>query len=579
VREARAAGIAASLVAGVVYVVTACPYVLGGDVGELAAIGLRGGTAHPPGYPAYMLWLRLWSWLPATSPAHRAALATAALGALAVWMLHRACRAWGASAASATIVSLVFAFGPLAWDLATHAEVFSLNVVIACAIVTLAAPATDLTDDRRVLLLGFAAGLGLANHHSIVLLAPLGLWAAVCSARRSAKPLRAVLLGVGGLAIGLLPYAHLAWRARTAGPQDLVWGDPTTLSGLVRIFLRSDYGTTHLAISTAAREPLGQERLLAGSVLAGLLGLPIVALGGAALAWKKRTRVVPLAMLAASALLAGPVFVAIFNLAPRGLSAHIVERFHLLPTALVAVLTAIGLDPVLARIRHPQRDRIAYAIAAILGLVRGAVTRPELAERQRGTTERWLDNVLATLPPNAVVVGDGDDAVSGFLYEQVALGKRPDVVHIAPRLLFAKWYTHHVALALGDPGFLNGGPVGELSEPAMLRELLALGRPVYVLDTSNLGTMPTYPVGPVIRVVADAKDILDPYALEKENLGVFGKLALDAEPPLAGTWAGLRWPDYARPWRSLAASFERLGDKRRADICRKRALRFDLRVE
>jgi hypothetical protein len=49
-----------------------------------------------------VLWLRAWSWLPGTTAAHSAAIATAVLGALTVGVLHAACRAWGARPLAAT---------------------------------------------------------------------------------------------------------------------------------------------------------------------------------------------------------------------------------------------------------------------------------------------------------------------------------------------------------------------------------------------------------------------------------------------------------------------------------------------
>jgi len=84
------------LCALVVYVALAPPHVVAADNAEFATLGALGGAAHPSGYPLYVLWLRAWSWLPGTSPAHTAAIATAILGALSIAVLHAACRAWGA---------------------------------------------------------------------------------------------------------------------------------------------------------------------------------------------------------------------------------------------------------------------------------------------------------------------------------------------------------------------------------------------------------------------------------------------------------------------------------------------------
>ena len=49
----------------VLYVLIAPPWIVEGDNAELAGLGALGGAAHPSGYPLYVLWLRVWSWLPA----------------------------------------------------------------------------------------------------------------------------------------------------------------------------------------------------------------------------------------------------------------------------------------------------------------------------------------------------------------------------------------------------------------------------------------------------------------------------------------------------------------------------------
>ena len=95
------------LAALIAYVALASPHVVAADNAELATLGALGGAAHPSGYPAYVLWLRAWSWLPGASPAHTAALATAILGALTVWVLHAACRAWGARPIAATFSAAI----------------------------------------------------------------------------------------------------------------------------------------------------------------------------------------------------------------------------------------------------------------------------------------------------------------------------------------------------------------------------------------------------------------------------------------------------------------------------------------
>src|SRR5262249_51184455 len=123
----------------VIYCLTACSNLQGGDNGEFATLYWTGGVAHPSGYPLYVLWLRLWSWLP-VPPVHGAALATAVLGAVAGALLFAACLAWECNVAAALAVTGCLAFSQLMWTAATAAEVFALHALLAAALLWLCSP-------------------------------------------------------------------------------------------------------------------------------------------------------------------------------------------------------------------------------------------------------------------------------------------------------------------------------------------------------------------------------------------------------------------------------------------------------
>jgi hypothetical protein len=122
------------------YVATASRYVLGGDTGEFVTVAFDGGVAHPPGYPLYILWLRLFSWIPASSPAHAASIATALAATLSLVVLSRSVVAWGGSEAGAALAVALYGGSGLAMSLATCPEVFAPNVALVFAIVLVAAP-------------------------------------------------------------------------------------------------------------------------------------------------------------------------------------------------------------------------------------------------------------------------------------------------------------------------------------------------------------------------------------------------------------------------------------------------------
>lgn len=558
------------LVGGVAFALTATRTVQGGDAAELAAVGASGGVPHPPGYPLFVLWCRGWQWLPAASPGHRVALATAILGAVAIYLVDRSARAWGARALGAGIASILFAVAPLTWRLSTEPEVFILNAVLALALLVVAAPEPWEREERRAIALALLAGLGISNHHTIVLLAPIGLFAWATAVRRTPRRALAIAGSAGALALGLLPYAYLYAAAKSS----CAWGDTSSLSGLLHHFLRRDYGTTQLASSKAEAEPLRQIAWLGWSFVES--GIALVVLPALVL-WRKRARAAHYALLA-SLLLAGPIFVSRFNLPPRGLMATVVVRFHLLPLALGCVLGAPAIDAVAAQLDQRLVRRLVAAGVFLALLGRAAFSALEVTAQHRPTTERYLRNALGSVPDNSIVIASGDDVVGGFEYMQCALGTRRDVVVVSPELMLSAAYGRRIEAKLGVPIAHGEKMPGEdqvtLDGTRLLKELIATGRPVFLTAwfiPSLRRSFPSYPIGPLIRVPADPREVPSPHALYDENVALFSRLELDETPPFAHTWAGVRYPDYARPWSVLADAFEAEGQQELATRCRARA--------
>jgi hypothetical protein len=568
------------LAATTAYVLTAARYVLGGDNGEFATLSFTGGVAHPPGYPLYVMYLRALSWAPASSPAHNASLSTAVLGVLAVALMQRAAMAWGASAFAAALVSAVYAFAPITWQLATHAEAFALNALIALAILVLAAPRCDIAPTKRLALLGLAAGLGLSNHHSIILLAPVGMFAVVTTLRAATRPIAAAASGALAFLVGLTPYAYLVVQARRADAA-WIWGDPRDLASLLHHVLRVDYGTTELGISSHGRAPLAHLAALGKRLFTDYLGMPLSAVVVFAAWVRARARAHPgsrwsgaTIALFATFLLAGPVFVAWFNLPPREIGALIAERFYLLPATVLCVLAAPGVDRILPTLG--ERPKVAALLVSMTAAVGALLAYPSVREHHRPTVELYVRNALRIAPARSIIAGTGDHRFGGFLYARYALGLRTDVVFVNPRLLLGDWYPVRISRTLGFE--VVRGKDRVLDGAALTTQLLSTGRPLFFTDWFARGLeihAPSYPLGPLVRIVPRVTDIPLPDALLAANEAVEGELEIEPNPPRdPHTWSGDLQKDYARPWSVLADAFRRArreGDGKRAEACERRA--------
>ncbi len=545
--------------AACVYGVTAPRHILGPDNPEFATLFRLGGAAHPSGYPAYVLYLRAMRWLPAASPAHGAALATVLLAVVGLFTAYRAMRALGASVAASTIVLAVHAFSARVWILGTYGEVFAMNAAIAGAIVWIAV-AEQPSGWRRVALLGLLAGLGLSDHHSIVLLAPIGLYGVVRGVREDERVLRTVLVGVAAFASGLVPYTYLLYVGRHPEGH-FVWGETSTWAGLLFHFRRGEYGTVTFAVRSQASDRLGQLVFLTMSTLRGLLFLPVLAL----VSIRKKPRAATIALFA-SIVLAGPAFVALFNLTTVGLDRLIVERFHLLPQVLLAIAIAPALDPVVSR------ARLAVVAAIPLALFSAFLSFLEVRAHHRPSIELYIRNTLAIVPPESVILGSGDHRFDGFIYARDGLDLRRDVAYVDVWSLFRPWYHRRMSAILG---YELVRPVERsLSTVALADQVLATGRPLFVANEVSdtlLSTFPNYPIGTLRRILPRGTPLPPPAVVEQWNEQALAQMTFEPTIPESGTWGGELQKTYATPWLTLATVWQNAGQLDRAAACRKRA--------
>lgn len=561
---------------GVVYAATLSSSVLGGDAGEFATLAAGTGVAHPPGYPLYTMLLRLMAFVPLGAPAVKASLLTAVMGLGAAYALFRAAVAWGADPFAAGVAAVLWAFAPLSWSLSTSPEVFVLNAALCVGMVAVAGPFSPQRGTARALLLGLLAGLALSNHHSAVLMAPIGFYGLAVGARESGRPLRAVLLALGVAMLGLLP--NLLPFAAASDPAALwVWGEFDSLDGLLHHLLRADFGTLQLGIRADKVDGWTQVGALTIVSMEQTHWVGFMAfLGGTVWLLSARTRTEPMpsrlavGVLLMTLLLTGPFFVSLLNLAPVGVAARVVERFYLLPLTIGSVLVALGFEGWFRRLE--LRNDVQFAILGATITLAAAISFQSVREHHRPDVSRYVENTLVSVPPRAVILGTEDHRLFGFLYHQAALGQRSDVQYIDPTMMHYRWYRTRMERL---SGLDLPEPVGEMvSTVAIADAVLAAGRPLFLTNIFSSGIskqFATYPSGLLVRVLPRGVAAPHPLEVERMNTELFDRFWLPEYPAHADSWAGLVAGDYVRPWAQLAEAFASIGMQERAESCRRRA--------
>lgn len=527
------------------YAASASSYLVAADNAEFVTLGAIGGRAHPSGYPLYVLWLRVWSWLPGT-PAHASALATAILGAATVLALQAACRAWGARPAAANLAVAVVAAAPLIVRYHGETEVFALNNLVAALVLWLAADHGPLRGHRRAAALGLVAGLGLANHLTCVLVAPIGLYGVVRAVREARG--RAVGLAVAGLAIGLTPYLYLFVAD---GPAS--WGRVGNLSELLATFLRREYGTTSLSAAGTAAWTASVAACLA-TIARSWLWAPAVA-GVVMLAvriWRpagaSRAAWISLAI---TIVLAGPGLTSQFNIDPHGIGLFICQRFHLLATILLAVPVAAAISS----ISSWRRPIAASAIALVAFVALSLAAWPTVAREHSPAMELGVRNLLRSLPPRAIAVVLSEDQCFGAAYLQLVRGERPDVWVVCSALVARPWYRADWAV--------RGLAMPAQVDAAFAEGLLHTGRPVFVdrALAPILTAFPNYPFGVLFRVLPRGASPPSPAEIAVMNRDVFRAFALDyARPSRDDDFAAVAHRRYAAAWAAIASLLDAAGD-------------------
>jgi hypothetical protein len=430
------------------------------DTGELQVVGPVLGTAHPTGFPAWVIlgWLASVVLQPFGDPAFRMNLLSAILVAIAaglVVVLVRQLAGWTLPAIAAGIG---LGTNVVAWRIGTRADAHALHLVLlALLLIALVAWQRERDrggGDRWLVAASVVFGVSIANHSLTLLLAPaIGLY--VLAVDRGLWR-RGRLIGACALALfgtAALLYLELPLRA---GPfrAPLVYGTPDTWDGFRYILLAEQFQ---------------------GSIVDPLGNLPgkVATLVARAAAWFGPLAVLlPVAFLATLArepryaLLTGVAAAVTVFFSMSYVNADI-ERYYLGPILFawtwLAVLAAaaaeklamlLGAGPgeaieagaapasIAAREEDLGADRAGAVTVALVALLAVTLIVPSAAElgsrfgrvdasRDRNA-QAWLDATIARIEPDAVIVSWWSYSTA-LWYAQLIDGRIPEVTIVDDR--------------------------------------------------------------------------------------------------------------------------------------------------
>ncbi len=450
-RRADPSHLAPALAVGVVAFVLARVALLPGvtfwDTGEFQVVGPVMGTAHPTGFPTYVLlgWLASVVFAPFGDPAFRMNLLSAVCLGVAAAVTVDLVRTLTRSVALGVAGGLALALTPIAWSIGTHADPHVLHLTLVAILLRLLVgwddrvrgegrswSARDPHADRWLVASAVVFGLAVGNHSLTLLLAlPVGLYVLAVEPGIVRRP--RLILGclVALVATIVIVYLELPLRA---GPfrAPLVYGRPETWEGFWYVVLAEQF-------RGSLQNPLGD---IAGKV-AALVRLTVAEFGILA-------PVIPIAFVITAlrrpryALLTGSAVLITCVFAASYVNADI-SRYYLGPVLMVWTWIAIlgGLLVEAAAVSSGDSLRRRPTVHAAVGLlVAVALLAPSLLAA-RDTYRAvdvsgdhkaaiWTDRVLDLLEPDAVVVSWWSYSTP-LWYAQIVEGRRPDIFIVDDR--------------------------------------------------------------------------------------------------------------------------------------------------
>ncbi len=413
----------------------------GADGGDLITATATGGVPHPSGYPTFILLARLFQFLPIGTIAYRTNLMSAVFTALTAWLIYDLVVAGPDSPAkdrplAGLAAGLAYGLSALAWSQATITEVYALHAFFVALMLWLLLGRFSAAANKAGLdaAIGLTMGLGLGDHLTFIFLLPAALLVGVVTQISRKKETRLSLdrlsLGrrLGWMFAGLLVYGLILWRAASGAPVN--WGYADNPGNLWWLVSGAFY--QHYAFSAPADSMLLRILSVAQLLLTqfGFLGL-IVGLYHLVRNSSLAPRTLVTAWMAVASIL--------FSIGYNTTDSYI----YLLPFFLVfAIWIGFGLgdlDALLAqRSRWLSLGLGVLLLVSFLGLA--VVTYPEIDLSGDHHADHFEQAAFAALPPQAIVVAKGDQALFSLWYYTFVLKDRPDIAVLGDGLLSSAWY-------------------------------------------------------------------------------------------------------------------------------------------
>jgi hypothetical protein len=420
-----------------------------GDSDELIASGYTLSIPHPPGYPLLVGLIHLFSYVSFIP-------LSAVIMSLCMVMLYGVSMELlnGKHRLYVWITVIAVSITGLIWEHGTYIEAFSLNALLSMILLYLSIllKKQKKSMNRRYLLWGITAGIGLGHHQTFVLILFPVLLLLSAHLFRQRRLYKTGFMIAGMVSTFVFSYGLLWFLGLRNSP--LSWQFDSSLAGLWRFYSRADYSgyvpgigmisawwsgfTLTKTIEAWQFYLLEMWRHWGAFGFIGIIGL-----------FKAKKNY----LLLAPWLIAGPLFAgyttiteATFGSLEYETARAILERMYLLSEVWWGIFTVLGIVTIAEYARHTIGQRITTFFPAIMctglfGLIGLRYQNYDLSHYT--AAEYYARNLVQNVPLNGRLICLSDVSCFGVTYVQSVLNTRADVslMSSAPqyRFLSKRW--------------------------------------------------------------------------------------------------------------------------------------------
>ena len=216
----------------VVYLFTMLPSIYTGDSGEIASAIYVWGIAHPTGFPSYIIFAKLFSYLfPWLEFAYRLNIFSALLGSATVIILFFILKKLQIKHLPSAVASISLAFAYTFWTHAGTIQAYSLTAFFFALTILLLFHWLTTKKEIYFYISAIISGIGMGTHLTFILIFPFIFILIFIKNKKLLTPKRLILFTILLLTIATIIYSYIPLRASQS--PEFNWGNPSNKESFI----------------------------------------------------------------------------------------------------------------------------------------------------------------------------------------------------------------------------------------------------------------------------------------------------------------------------------------------------------